>query len=114
MKKSKLKSLVKSARKTAEKDIRLSLRNSLTEIAGQFGEGSKKLNKDIEKGSKQLAKKLAKDIRIDKSSFIKQEDAEIIESDALTVISSPEDDSVKTKKTKAVKTEIVPSETEAV
>jgi hypothetical protein len=70
MKKSKLKSLVKSARKTARKDIRLSLVAELKEIASKFGEGSKKLNKDIEKGSRQLAKKLSKDIKIDKSTII--------------------------------------------
>jgi hypothetical protein len=70
MKKSKLKSLVKSARKTARKDIRLSLVADLKEIASKFGEGSKKLNKDIEKGSRQLAKKLSKDIKIDKSTII--------------------------------------------
>lgn len=70
MKKSKLKSLVKSARKTAEKDIRLSLITGLKEIAGTFGEGSKKINKDIEKSSKQLAKKLSKDIKINKAAII--------------------------------------------
>jgi len=70
MKKNKLKSLVKAARKTAEKDIHLSLVTSLQEIAGKFGEGSKKLNKDIEKGARRLAKKIATDIKIDKSVFI--------------------------------------------
>lgn len=70
MKKSKLKSLVKSARKTAEKDIRLSLITGLKEIAGVFGEGSKKINKDIEKSAKQLAKKLSKDIKINKTAII--------------------------------------------
>ena len=70
MKKNKLKSLVKAARKTAEKDIHLSLVTSLQEIAGKFGEGSKKLNKDIEKGARRLAKKIATDIKINKSVFI--------------------------------------------
>lgn len=74
MKKSKLKSLVKTARKTAEKEIHLSLLASVKEIAGKFGEASKKLNKDIEKGSRQLSKKLSKDIKIDKSSFITVKD----------------------------------------
>jgi len=70
MKKSKLKSLIKSARKTAKEDIRTSLVIELKEIASKFGTGSKKLHKDIEKGSKQLAKKLAKDIKIDKSTLV--------------------------------------------
>jgi len=70
MKKKKLKSLVKSARKTAEKDIRADLVKGLNEIAGKFGEGSKKLTKDIEKGARQLAKKLAKDIKIYDSTTI--------------------------------------------
>ncbi|HEY0177030.1 MAG TPA: hypothetical protein VGC08_11675 [Pedobacter sp.] len=70
MKKSKLRSLVKSARKTAKKDIKLNLISELKEIAGKFGQGSKKLERDIEKGSKQLAKKLSKDIKIDKSAII--------------------------------------------
>ena len=69
MKKSKIKSLIKSARKTAEKDIRLSLAAGLKEIAGKYGEGSKKLKKDIKKGSKQLAKVLSNDIKIDKSAL---------------------------------------------
>lgn len=69
MKKSKLKSLVKSARKTAKKDIRLSLVAGLKEIAGKYGNGSKKLEKDIKKGSKLLAKVLSKDIKIDKSAL---------------------------------------------
>jgi len=64
MKKKKLKSLVKAARKTAEKDIRLDLIAGLTEIVSKFGEGSKKLTKDIKKGAASLAKKLAKDIKI--------------------------------------------------
>lgn len=114
MKKSKLKSLVKAARKTAEKDIRLSLTSSLKDIAAQFGEGSKKLSKDIEKGSKQLAKKLARDIRIDKASFIKTEDAAIIESDPQVVATevtaeTPLAVPAKTKKSKSVQTEEVPS-----
>lgn len=112
MKKSKLKSLVKSARKTAEKDIRSSLTNSLNEIAAQFGEGSKKLSKDITKGSKQLAKKLAADIKIDKASFIKKEDAAIIETDpqplsSVVVKEAAQEAPAKTKKPKAVKTEEV-------
>lgn len=118
MKKSKLKSLVKSARKTAEKDIRLSLKNNLKEIAAQFGE-SKKLSRDIEKGSKILAKKLAKDIKIDKSSFIKKDDAVIIEADhqiiaAESAVTTPEPAAGKAKKTKAVNPEEVPAETDKV
>ena len=80
MKKNKLKSLVKAARKTAEKDIHLSLVTSLQDIAGKFGEGSKKLNKDIEKGARRLAKKIATDIKIDKSVFIEvKEETDIAE-----------------------------------
>lgn len=69
MKKSKLKSLVKTARKKARKDIKSSLITELREIAGRFGQESKKIRKDIEKGSGQLAKKLSKDIKIDKSTI---------------------------------------------
>lgn len=78
MKKSKLKSLVKTARKTAEKDIHQSLLASLKDIVGKFGEGSKKLNKDVEKGAKQLSKKLAKSIKVDKSAFIVVADPAIV------------------------------------
>ena len=70
MKKSKLKSLVKTARKQAKKDIKSSLITELREIAGRFGQESKKIRKDIEKGSNQLAKKLSKDIKIDKSAIL--------------------------------------------
>jgi len=64
MKKKKLKLLVKSARSAAKKDITSDLIHGLTEIVAKYGEGSKKLTKDIEKGAKQLAKKLSKDIKI--------------------------------------------------
>lgn len=111
MKKSKLKSLVKSARKTAEKDIRLSLTSSLKDIAAQFGE-SKKLNRDIAKGSKLLAKKLAKDIKIDKSSFIKTDDVAMIDTDQSASVTAVTSSPAITKKTKAVKAEEVQAETE--
>jgi hypothetical protein len=70
MKKKKLKSLVKSARKTVRNDIKRSLITELTGIAVKLGQDSKKLNKEIEKGSKELAKKLAKDIKIDKAAIV--------------------------------------------
>ena len=70
MKKKKLKSLVESARKTVRNDIKRSLITELTSIAVKLGQDSKKLNKEIEKGSKELAKKLSKDIRIDKAAII--------------------------------------------
>ncbi|WP_158797697.1 hypothetical protein [Pedobacter sp. L105] len=73
MKKKQLKSLVKSARKTAEKDIRADLVKGLNEIASKFGEGSKKLTKDIEKGARLLAKKLAKDIKIYNSTTVESD-----------------------------------------
>lgn len=70
MKKDKLKSLVKAARKTARKDIELRLITELKELAGKLGQDSKKLKKDIEKGSKQLAKKLSRKLKIDKSAIL--------------------------------------------
>jgi uncharacterized protein (DUF58 family) len=100
MKKSKLKSLVKTARKTAEKDIHLSLLASLKDIAGKFGENSKKLNKDIEKGARQLSKKLAKDIKINKSIFITvKEDTKVDElvAEALPVLVKRESRTAKVK-----------------
>jgi len=109
MKKSKLKSLVKSARKTARKDIRISLVTELKEIAGKFGQGSKKLTRDIEKGSKQLAKKIAKDIKIDTASLTEAP----VETVAAPVIVT-EKKAVASKKTKSktAKVEANLSETE--
>ncbi len=79
MKKSKLKSLVKTARKKAKKDIKSSLITELREIAGRFGQDSKKIRKDIEKGSTQLAKKLSKDIKIDKSAILENSKENTVE-----------------------------------
>jgi len=111
MKKKKLKSLVKSARKSATKDIRLSLVAELKEITGTFGEGSKKLKKDIEQGSRQLAKKIAKNIKIDKSAFIKSdklaEATEVLES-------QPVAEEITPKSKAKVAAEEVPAETEQV
>jgi translation initiation factor 2 alpha subunit (eIF-2alpha) len=70
MKKSKLKSLVNTARKSAEKDMKSNIAAALKEIAAQYGEGSKSLEKRIKKGSKQLAKELSKLIKVDKSVLI--------------------------------------------
>lgn len=58
---------MKAARATAKKDIKASLIAGLKETISQFGESSKKLNKDIERASKQLAKKISKEIRIYKT-----------------------------------------------
>ncbi|MDO7742715.1 MAG: hypothetical protein MUP99_03045 [Pedobacter sp.] len=107
MKKSKLKSLVKAARKTAEKDIHQTLLASLQEIAGNYGEGNKKLNKDIEKGARRLAKKLATDIKIDKSVFIEvKEETNIAE---IATIEAPilvkKEAKVKAVKAPAIETE---------
>jgi predicted oxidoreductase len=66
MKKKKLKALVKSAKKTIREDIKTDLITRLQEITGKYGQDSKKLNKDIQKGASQLARKLAKDIKVDK------------------------------------------------
>jgi predicted oxidoreductase len=66
MKKKKLKALVKSAKKTLREDIKTDLITRLQEITGKYGQDSKKLNKDIQKGASQLARKLAKDIKVDK------------------------------------------------
>lgn len=83
MKKKKLKSLVKSAIKKARKDIKLSLIIELKELAGRFGQDSKKMKKGIEKGSKQLAKKLSKYFNIDKAALLeagnRTEEANVLE-----------------------------------
>jgi len=102
MKKSKLKSLVKAARKTAEKDIHQSLLSTLSEIAGNYGEGAKKLNKDIQKGARRLAKKLSANIKIDKSVFIEvKEDANVAE---LATVETP----ILVKKEAKVKAVVTP------
>lgn len=66
MKKNKQKS-IKSIRKTIRKDIKQCLIARLKEIAVDMGQGSEKLEKEIEKGSKRLAKTLVKELKIDKS-----------------------------------------------
>lgn len=66
MKKNKQKS-TKSIRKTIRKDIKQSLIARLKEIAVDMGQGSKKMKKEIEKGSKHLAKTLVKELKIDRS-----------------------------------------------
>jgi hypothetical protein len=68
MKKKKLKALVKSAKKTIREDIKTDLIARLQEITAKYGQDSKKLNKDIQKGAAQLARKLAKDIKVDKAA----------------------------------------------
>lgn len=70
MKKDKRKSLVKSARKTVREDIKQSLIAQMKEVVGKMGQGSKKLNKEIEKGSKQLAKKLSKELKINQVALL--------------------------------------------
>jgi hypothetical protein len=65
--------LVKSAQKTVRKNIQSSLVKELTILTGMLGQDSKKLIKEIEKGSKQLAKKLSNKIKIDNSALVETE-----------------------------------------
>ena len=70
MKNVKVKTIAKLAKKQIRKTFKLSLMSQLKELAGKFGEESKKTSKMIDKGSNQLAKKLVKLVKIDKSIII--------------------------------------------
>jgi predicted transcriptional regulator len=69
MKKSKLKQLIKEARKSAKKSIEQSIIAQLKEETIKLGHTSKKLEREIVKGSKQLAKKLAREFKIDAAAI---------------------------------------------
>lgn len=61
------KNKLKSARKEAKGKIKADLIQGLKEITGKMGQESKKLSREIEKGSEKLAKRIVKEIKIDKS-----------------------------------------------
>jgi hypothetical protein len=65
MKKSELNSMVKAEIKKIQKAIESSLINKLKTMSVKLGEGTDKLEKEIEKGSKKLAKKLSKEFKLD-------------------------------------------------
>lgn len=101
MKKSKLKSLVKAARATAKKDIQTSIVTGLRETISQFGESSKKLNRDIEKAAKNLAKKISKDIKIYKTATADAQ-TEVLPQEPV-VLAAPDPAVTKKPAAKAVK-----------
>lgn len=70
MKQNKLRKLAKTAQKKISKNIEQRLITELKTVSSTLGTGSKKLEKQIIKGSKQLAKKLSKEILVDKSALI--------------------------------------------
>lgn len=64
MKKSELNSTTKAEIKKIQKEIEISLISKLKTITGKLGEGTDKLEKEIEKGSKKLAKKVVKELKV--------------------------------------------------
>lgn len=68
MAKNKLKSLDKAARKSVRETIKSSLIADLKELTGELGTASKKLEKEILKGSKKLAKRLTREIKVNQET----------------------------------------------
>jgi hypothetical protein len=110
MKKNKLKALDKSAKKLLQENLTSGLIAYLKETTAGLGTGTKKLEKEIKKGSLKLTKKLSKAIKIEKSPVgagetIKSTHKATVQakqSKLAANIQAPEIPAVKVSKTKAV------------
>lgn len=107
MKKGKLKKLIKLERNKVKKKIQSGLVIELKQMAVKLGQDSKKLDKEIEKGSKNLANKIIRKIRISKSNVIDSDTSEVLEPENLEITNS--EDKATVKKEPASKKTAIPS-----